>query len=159
MTKKHYNISVYDIPFDEFMAQVGHMFTAHYDEVPNGTRKLELDVDEDLYHLLEQEGYLRCFVADVEDVAAGYMIVVASPLPHHKGHYATSTDSFYVMPEFRSMGVMRKLLSYAKDDFLKLGIKQFNVVVNTNFLGAEDMMKAMGMIELERTFSFELGEE
>ncbi len=131
----------------------------HYDEVPMGSRRFELDIDFDLYYQLEESGHLKVYLMKDEAMHyAGYLVVVATPLPHHKGKLLAITDSFYILPAYRRSGAMKSLITHAKADLEAHGIDQFNITANANFKGADAMAKALGMVELETTYTFELGE-
>lgn len=159
MTDITNEFTVYTQSVEIFLDNHMSMIHDHYDEVPMGSRRFELDLDYELYYTLEEAGNLKIYmVGDETTPAIGYMIIMATPLPHHKGKMAAITDCFYIVPEYRRSGAMHTLVDAVKKDLSLVGIDQFNITANVNFKGAEAMAKALGMVELETTYTFELGE-
>ena len=104
----------------------------HLEEVPFGDYQLELDLVDEVYDYSEKAGLSRCYAAFVDGDYAGYMIVMASEMIHHKGTVQAVTDSFYIAPEYRSTGVFSALLKYVEQNLSKNNIRFFTVGLNPN---------------------------
>lgn len=117
----------------------------HLEEVPFGDFQLELDLVDEVYDYSEQVGYCRCYAVYVNSNYAGYMVVMASEMVHHRGTIQAVTDSFYIAPEYRSTGAFKELLQYVERDLRDNGIRFLTVGLNPNmphFRKMEAFMRA-----------------
>lgn len=136
----------------EFMS----LYSEHGIEVPFASGNLPVEIDVDFYEVMEKEGYLKCVVGFVDGEVAGYLILIASPLSHHKGHFAVTTDAFYVKPEYRGNGVFSALVQYAEDLCKLLGMSAIMLEVNENFPGAAEVAASLGYTRQEIRYGKEL---
>ena len=104
----------------------------HLEEVPFGDYQLELDLCDDVYDYTEKVGHCKCYAAFVDNEYAGYMIVMASEMIHHRGTKQAVTDSFYVAPAYRSSGVFQVLLEKVEQDLRSNNIRFLTVGLNPN---------------------------
>lgn len=144
------------IRYQEFIAQGAHLYVPHYAEVPYASGKLEQDIDHVAYQAMEDNGSLHIVVAKEAGVLVGYMAVTIHDLCHHSGKLRACTDTFYVMPEYRSKGVMRHMTQFLEVECTVAGIAAIQIVTNANFKGAEEAATALGYSELETTWVKEL---
>jgi GNAT superfamily N-acetyltransferase len=131
----------------------------HYEEVPFGEDKLEFELNYELYRQLHKAGLLLNLLLMEElggkDTVIGYMIAIASPMPHHYGHMEVRTDSFYVAPEFRKLGGFDMLLDKLHELCTDQSITAVQVIANENFKGASAILGAKGYKLTERVFTKE----
>lgn len=104
----------------------------HLKEVPFGDYQLELDLVDEVYDYSEKVGHGRCYAAFIDGDYAGYMIVMASEMIHHRGTVQAVTDSFYIAPEYRSSGAFKALLEYVENDLRENGTRFLTVGLNPN---------------------------
>lgn len=142
--------------FKDALKMGRNLTEAHYKEVPFATGSIPLELDEQLYLSMEEQGYLLTYVALADNTPVGYMLVIAFQMPHHKGHWAGQTDSFYVSPEWRKHGILQALVSKAVEDCKAFGLSSFQFVTNENFPAAEQVAESIGAKPLEKTFVIEL---
>ena len=117
----------------------------HLEEVPFGDYQLELDLVHEVYDYSVQTGYCHCYAAFVDGDYAGYMVVMASEMIHHRGTVQAVTDSFYISPEYRNSGAFKTLLEYVENDLRSNGIRFLTVGLNPNmphFTKTEAFMRA-----------------
>lgn len=135
----------------ESMKNFMELYSEHGLEVPfnYGGGEVPVELDIDYYVSLEHEGYLTCIVATLDEAVIGYIILVAVPLPHHRGKLLGMTDAFYVLPEHRKSGVFKLLVEYAEKRCAEVGILGPALGVNASFPDAGAVAKALGYNELE----------
>jgi GNAT superfamily N-acetyltransferase len=139
------------------MIAIGAQLTQqHYDEVPFGVKGLPMELDWDTYKAIEREGCLLGLAAfDDESNLVGYLVVVSTPLLHHKGKYMAQTDCFYIHPAYRKRGMFEQLLAEAQSICSAAGVVSFRVIVNTNFPLPQEMLNGLGYREAERHYEME----
>lgn len=115
----------------------------HLKEVPFGNFNLELNLCTDTYVHSEATGHARYYVAFVGNEFAGYMTIMASEMLHHRGVMQAVTDSFYVVPAFRSSGTFNKLLTDIENDLVYCGIRFLTIGLNPNMPHFDSMRGAL----------------
>ena len=113
----------------------------HLEEVPFGNFKLQLDLCDEVYNYSEHAGYCRCYAVFVDTKYAGYMVVMASEMIHHRGTVQAVTDSFYIAPAYRSAGAFTALLHYVEEDLKANDIRFLTVGMNPNMPDYKGMLK------------------
>lgn len=111
----------------------------HLEEVPFGNFKLKLDLCDEVYIHAESTGHCRCYAAFVDNEYAGYMIVMACEMIHHKGILQAVTDAFYITPAYRKVGAFSALLKYVEQNLQKNNIRFFTLGMNPNMPDFEGM--------------------
>lgn len=129
----------------------------HFAEVPFGDYKIELNPNDDIYLNAEREGHARFYVAFQGRNPAGYIIIFASEMAHHKGVMCAVTDSFYVVPEYRKDGIFGKLLTYVEQDIKSLGIRFLTIGHNPQYKGkTPDLLLSEGYSVTEVSYTKEV---
>ncbi len=132
---------------------------SHLEEVPFGNFQLELDLIHEVYEYSEKIGHSRCYAAFMDGDYAGYMIVLATEMIHHKRTMQAVTDSFYIAPEYRKSGAFKVLLTYVEQDLRDNNIRFLTVGMNPNmpaFSHMCDMMQGIGYQHTEYLVTKEL---
>lgn len=65
------------------------------------------------YRAIEMTGIMRTLVAHDGDKVVGFVVLLLSTLPHY-GEKVATTESFFVLPEYRSAGLGLALLRRAE---------------------------------------------
>ncbi|MBU8874765.1 GNAT family N-acetyltransferase [Reyranella sp. MMS21-HV4-11] len=102
------------------------------------------------YHALSDMGALHVLAAWAGDTLAGFITVLAAPLPHY-GRTVAVSESFFVAKAHRSTGAGLKLLHAAEDRARELGSP--GLLVSAPFEG--DLFKVLprvGYAETNRVF-------
>ena len=123
----------------------------HLEEVPFGNFQLELDLVDEVYNYAESVGHSKCYAAFVDGIYAGNMVVMASEMIHHRGTVQAVTDSFYIVPEYRSAGVFKALLKYVEQNLQKNNIRFLTVGLNPNMPQFEEMQGMMCHLNYQHT--------
>ena len=118
----------------------------HLEEVPFGNFQLELDLNLEVYQYSEDTGHSKNYVVHVNGNYAGYMIIMAADMLHHKGTVQATTDSFYIVPEYRSSGAFGELLRYIEQDLRENNIRFLTIGLNPNMPHYDQMKLAMAHI-------------
>lgn len=126
------SIEITNLSYTELRTIVNNQPAEHLEEVPFGNFQLELDLVDEVYDYAEQAGHCRCYAAFVDGDYAGYMVVMASEMIHHRDTIQAVTDSFYVAPSYRSTGVFKALLEYVESDLRSNGHRFLTVGLNPN---------------------------
>lgn len=139
------------------MMAIGEQLTKqHYNEVPFGSKQLPMELDWDTYLALEKAGCLMVQAAfDEKSNLVGYIVVVSTPMLHHKGKYIAQTDSFYVHPDYRKQGVFELMLAAVQAGCAAAGVVALRVIVNNNFRLPREMLDGLGYREAERHYEME----
>ena len=115
----------------------------HLEEVPFGDYQLELDLVHEVYDYSVKTGYCHCYAAFVDGDYAGYMVIMASEMIHHRGTLQAVTDSFYIAPAHRGACVFKSLLKYVEQDLRSNGIRFLTVGLNPNMSDFANMQRGM----------------
>lgn len=99
---------------------------AHFAEVQED---LELDVDWELYAKYAELGMLNLFVVRLFGEIKGYHISFILPAPHYKSTKFSISDSFWLSPELRGVGLGAKLFTELEAQLKSLGVQR--VLQNT----------------------------
>ena len=134
------------------------IFQRHNDEVPFADGSIPYELDIDLYELMESQGYLRCVCAfDAESNLAGYIILMAQPLMHHKGYWSATTDAFYVLPQYRGTRLFKDMLDYCESLCKSSGVSVIMLGVNLNYPATQKAVERLGdYIQKETVYIKEL---
>ncbi len=131
----------------------------HLEEVPFGDFKLDLELCGEVYDYSEQIGHCKAYVANADGKYAGYMVIMASEMIHHRGTTQAVTDSFYITPAYRSTGVFQKLLAAVEQDLKANNIRFLTVGLNPNmphYSKMDGMLSKIGYITTEVSVTKEL---
>lgn len=144
------------VQFSDVRQEIAPLTEKHWGEVPFGTwGDLGLNLNDKLYLLAEEEGYLRCIVVRDEGKIVGYIAIMTSEMSHHAGVWQASTDVVYVDPEYRSRGVAKMLFDACRKECEENGIDFFSVNVNPNY-DFSSMMEKLGATLTEKTYTWRL---
>ncbi len=131
----------------------------HLEEVPFGDFKLDLELCGEVYDYSEQTGHCRAYIALVDGNYAGYMVIMAAEMIHHRGVIQAVTDSFYIVKEQRHTGLFMKLLSHIESDLKANNIRFLSVGLNPNmphYSKMDNMLNKIGYITTEVSVTKEL---
>ncbi len=126
------SIDINSISYQELITELHNTPVQHLEEVPFGDFELSIDLIHEAYNSAEATGYCRAYSARVKGNFAGYMLVMASEMLHHRGTVQAVTDSFYIHPVYRTSGVFKALLEHVEADLKSNGIRFLTVGLNPN---------------------------
>ena len=152
-------IEVNNLSYQSLISLMNNNPVQHLEEVPFGDFQLELDLVHEVYNYSEETGYCRCYAVNVDGKYAGYMLVLASEMIHHRGHIQAITDSFYITPVHRGTGAFKALLAYVEADLKSNGIRFLTVGLNPNmphFAKVDRGLLQLGYINTEYSVTKEL---
>lgn len=142
--------------FKESFPRVGEMIHAHRKEVTFGPwNDLELDINEEVYIALEEEGLLRTVIAEEGDEVVGYLVIICGSMNHHKEVWNASSDVIYVSPEYRSTGVAAEMIKVMMEDCKDHGVSFLSIGVNTN-LDFSEILEKNGAVLTEKQYTWRL---
>lgn len=153
------SIEITNLSYTELRTLMNNQPAKHLEEVPFGDYKLQLDLRHDVYVSAEETGYCKCYAAFVDGDYAGYMIIMASEMIHHKGTLQAITDSFYITPAYRSTGVFRALLSHVECSLIQNNIRFLTIGLNPNmphYSKMDNMLNKLEYITTEVSVTKEL---
>ena len=132
MSRTINSIEINNLSYTKLRTLIHKHPAQHFKEVQFGNFQLELDLVDEVYDYSEQVGYCRSYIVHVDGNYAGYMVVMATEMLHHRGTTQALTDSFYIAPEYRSSGAFTSLLSYVEDDLRINGIRFLTLGLSSN---------------------------
>lgn len=135
------SIEITNLSYTKLRQLMNKQPVQHLEEVPFGNFQLELNLIDEVYDYSEQAGYCRSYAAFVDEEYAGYMVVMASEMIHHRGNFRAVTDAFYIAPAYRSTGAFKALLTQVEQDLKANNIRFLTVGLNPN-MGNFPKMKA-----------------
>lgn len=153
------SIEINSLSYKELRTLMNNQPAEHLEEVPFGDYKLKIDLCDEVYNYSEITGHLRCYAVHSSGQLAGYMVVMASEMIHHKSTMQAVTDVFYIAPEYRNSGAFVKLLDYVEADLKSNNIRFFTVGLNPNmphFSRVDYKMSELGYISTEVSVTKEL---
>lgn len=128
----------------------------HWNEVPFGPwNDIELEINTEVYLLLEKQGMLRVVVAEDDGEMVGYLIIICGEMNHHKSLWKASTDVIYVDTKYRKTGLGADMIKLAMEDCKDHGVSFLSVSVNTN-LDFSKMLEANGALLTEKQYTWRL---
>lgn len=137
------DIELYEEVFEELLP----LAEEHWDEVPFGPwKELGLQLNHEMYFVLEEQGFLRLITARDEGELVGYLALLASEMNHHKGIYQATSDVIYVDPAYRDKGVAKAMLEFAFQDMKANGVEFLNLAVNPNYDFSEFCERSGGVL-------------
>ena len=145
MSTTNNSIEVNSLSYTQLRTLMNTYPAKHLEEVPFGDFSLELDLVDEVYVSAEESGFTKCYCIHVDGNYAGYMLIMASEMIHHRGQMQAVTDSFYIAPEYRSSGAFKSLLQYVEQDLRDNNIRFLTVGLNPNmphFTKMEAFMRA-----------------
>ena len=153
------SIEINNLKYSELRTLMHNTPAKHLEEVPFGDYQLKLDLVDEVYEYSEQVGYCRSYAAYVDGEYAGYMLIMASEMIHHRGTTQAITDSFYITPAHRSSGAFKALLAHVEADLKSNGIRFLTVGLNPNmpnYSKMDGMLSKVGYITTEVSVTKEL---
>lgn len=96
---------------------------------------------------------------DGMNTLVGYVIGVAVPSIHNKGFFEFNTTAFYTVPELRSQGVGKQLLTALQSVCAACNISEINYVVSEGQPMTHEVVRKMGFIKTETTYSMKVNHE
>ena len=153
------SIEVTNLSYKDLRLLMNNDPVHHLEEVPFGDFQLELDLVDEVYDYAEIVGHCRCYVVKVDGKYAGYMVLMASEMIHHRGQMQAVTDSFYITPAQRSGGAFKALIAYAEADLKSNNIRFLTIGLNPNmphFSKTDGMLSKLGYLTTEVSVTKEL---
>lgn len=153
------SIEITNLSFQSLRTIMNNQPAEHLEEVPFGDFKLEIDLHEEVYIQAESTGHCKCYAAFVDNEYAGYMIIMASEMIHHKNIFQAVTDSFYITPAYRSKGVFQELLNKVEHDLKFNNIRFLTIGLNPNmphYSKMDGMLSKIGYLTTEVSVTKEL---
>ena len=102
----------------EFLIQVENdirpLLEEHWKEIATNQQEIKLNPDWDMYHYLEEKGFLKVFTAREEGKLVGYYVAVLSRSLHYKDHLFATNDLIFLRPEYRKGRTGIKLIQFAE---------------------------------------------
>lgn len=142
--------------FKDMCDSSGSYFKKHHEEVESYVEELPLDLDLDLYNLLEENYSLLCYTAREGEELIGYLCYVVNPQLHFKGCYSAQCDNFYIDPEYRGRKVSYDLMCFAEDDLCTLDIQTVMMNMKTKAM-FEGLMQALNYDRSEVVYTKFIG--
>lgn len=96
--------------FKEYLPRLKELFVDHWEEIASNKETRNLNVAEDLFISLEQQGSLLSLGAFVDEKLIGYSINIFNIDPHDKEKILCINDALYVVPLFRNGSTGIKLI-------------------------------------------------
>lgn len=113
--------------FDDFISSTRPLLKEHYWEVAMYQDKIDLNIDEDIYQLLEDTDKLRIYTWRDEDCGdwelsmVGYNVFFIHEHPHYKDHVFAVNDIIYIKPHFRHTGDTLKFFEWSEQQLVDEG--------------------------------------
>jgi ribosomal protein S18 acetylase RimI-like enzyme len=129
-------IVVRDIDPEDFYAAITPVLAKHHTEA-EGSDSLPLNVDYELGEQLYSLGMLMILGAfDISNGAdkaelLGYSVDILQPAFHYKGTTFATTDSLWVSPDARGLGVFETLNRRAEAKLRELGVYSRHLVLKS----------------------------
>ena len=109
--------------FPDTFGEMRELLERHWDEVALKDVSGPLDIDENMYRLLEANGNLVLVTAREDGVPAGYAAYLLGPNPHYRSLAVAEADVFYLAPEYRRGLAGLRLLRAAERECVRAGAR------------------------------------
>ncbi len=107
--------------FPELFEEMRVLFERHWDEIALKDVSGPLDIFEEAYRGLEENGSLLLVTARENGLLVGYAAYLLSPNLHYRSRMVAESDVFYLVPECRKGFAGLRLLKAAEAECLKAG--------------------------------------
>ena len=144
-------------PWEYLIRDGQEIFVRHYEELSLEKDRVPLGMDFACYQDLENKGYLHVLTCRKDGKLIGYYIaIVIAHHPHYKDSGPMSTtDMFYILPEFRTGGTGAKLLMMAAKTLKERGVTKATISVKLKQDHTE-LLEKLGWIATDKIFSMNL---
>ena len=106
------------ISFKLNLSKMQNLFKEHWEEVASNKSTRSLNVNEDLFILMEEQNLLLTLGVFDENNLIGYSVNILSPDLHDKSKFFYANDAIYISPKYRngSLGIklIKEVEKYAK---------------------------------------------
>lgn len=108
--------------YKDFILDIGSVLRDHYEEVAMYQDKIDLNIDEAVYQVLEDTNKLRIYTWREDDDIIGYNVFVIHQHSHYKDHMFAANDIIYIKPEFRHTKGTPDFMNWCEDHLVDEGI-------------------------------------
>lgn len=147
------SIEIRRISFAEFESLMNTERAEHVKEMHNDVYKLEYVPDFPSYRLIYDAGKMLPLMAFDADRPIGYLTIIASQPLHSCDSILALADHFYVHPDYRRKGVMCKLVSFAEETLINLGIDNLSLSSRSGRGNAAEFIESLGYVPAEVTYT------
>ena len=98
------------ISFKENIKEMRELFKPHWEEIATNKQSRNLNVNEDLFFLLEETKKLLTIGAFIDNKLIGYSVNIITPDTHDKTKIFCNNDALYVSKEYRKGNIGIKLI-------------------------------------------------
>lgn len=138
---------------DSIVDEITPLLKASHDEVNIG-RKATFDPAFTTYKQLDAAGCLVVYEARDSDKLVGYAIYILTERPHARGERVGILDSVYLLPEHRRRETAKKLLAFAEEGLVELGISAISAGARNEPLAR--WLRQQGYVYVEAYYEKEL---
>jgi GNAT superfamily N-acetyltransferase len=140
------------------------IFAIHYDDLSLEKNIVPLDVSDDNFQTMEDKNMLLVVTARLaarkkqNRKLVGYYIAIIFTHPHYKSAgLMSTTDAFYILPDFRVGGCGARLLMFAADALKERGV--YKAFIGTKLKQDNtELLEALGWVATDKVFTKVLGE-
>ena len=100
--------------FEEMMPDLKKLCYDHHREVEDG--EWELEPDYEAYIQNDRIGNTLCTTVRDGDKLVGYSVEFIGANMHYKGKVTAHNDMIYLSPEYRHLGLLKKLITFIRDE-------------------------------------------
>lgn len=103
--------------YNDCIDEIKPLLYEMHNEVDPLAETFPLDPDYERYELMDGLGILQVHIARDDGTMVGFMVSMVGPHLHHKDVVHSTTDLFYVKPEYREGSTIApELIHYAQGD-------------------------------------------
>ena len=132
-------------PWANLVRDAQPLFKIHYEELALHKDKVPLGMDFQMYQDLENRGMLLVVTVRLSLMVVGYYIaIIIKNHPHNKtAGPVSTTDMFYVSPNYRRGGAGAKLLMFAENALRSRGVTKASLSTKLKFTN-QVLLEALG---------------
>lgn len=137
--------------FTESWPLVQEIVKAQWIEVDHRAVESKLKVMEETYSKMEELGLHYVILAKEDGEVFGYDSMMITENPHTE-ELTALTDTMYISPEKRKLGLGREMIAAAEEEAIRLGAVRMCIVLKNN-QKHEDLVDGLGYYSYETTYS------
>lgn len=141
-------------PWSSFKLEAAGLFVRHWNEVALNHTEVPLDIDEDKYDELADDGKLHIVTVRRNGRLVGYHLTIVAAHLHYKSTLHGFTDVYWIAPECRHGIVGLRMFQHVDNCLKAFGVrKRFTAVKLHMHLDQGRLLEYLGYQPVERLYS------
>lgn len=136
---------------DKLISEIDPILKDHWKELANNQEIRPLDPDYPKYKMMSQMNILKVFCVRDEGKLIGYAAFFVGNHPHYKNWKFAIADVYYLLPQYRKLGVGQEMFVQIENWLKGLGAKIVHIQDKINH-SHEKLFTSLGYTVVEKIY-------